>query len=170
MPSNAYIEFDKPHRLPGFDYSSVGSYMLTFNTRNREQILSEIIYRGIYQPPCVALKPFGQITEKYIKRIESVYQGVTVDNYVIMPDHVHLLLTIGEYIKPVRSDKPRISVIIGSTKAMITKEIGRQIWQEDFYDTIADSEYLFLRCDKYIDENPASWIERNGMEPFIPKK
>ncbi len=119
MPKK-YIEFDKPHRLSGFDYSSVGSYMLTFTTIGRAQILSEIVYRGMYQPPGVVLKPYGKITEKYIKRIEEVYKGVKVENYVIMPDHVHLLLTIEEYFKPVRSDKPRISVIIGSTKAMIT--------------------------------------------------
>ena len=170
MPSNRpFIHFDKPHWLPGFDYSSVGSYMLTFTTRNREQILSNIVYQGIYHPPRVDLKPYGVVTEKYINRIESVYQGVKVENYVIMPDHVHLLLSVEEYIKPVRKDKPRISVIIGSTKAMITKEIGKQIWQADFYDTIADSEYLFLRCDQYIDDNPAVWLEKNGAEPFVPK-
>ncbi len=66
-------------------------------------------------------------------------------------------------------DKPRISVIVGSTKAMITKEIGRQIWQADFYDTIADSEFLFRRCDQYIDDNPAAWLDKNGVEPFDPK-
>ena len=170
MPSDRkFIEFDKPHRLSGFDYSSVGSYMLTFTVKNREPVLSEIVCQGTYQPPRVELKPYGIVTEKYIKRIESVYKGVKVENYVIMPDHVHLLLTIEEYIKPVRADKPRIAVMIGSTKAMITKEIGRQIWQEDFYDTIADSGYLFMRCDKYIDDNPAAWLEKNGVEPFVPK-
>ncbi len=164
-----YVPFDKPHRLPGFDYSSVGSYMLTFTTLGREPLLSEVVSQGMYQPPRVILKPCGEVTEKYIQRIESVYQGVKLENYVIMPDHVHLLLTIEEYIKPTRMDKPRISVIVGSTKAMITKEIGRQIWQADFYDTIADSEFLFRRCDQYIDDNPAAWLDRNGVEPFVPK-
>ena len=168
-PDKKFIHFDKPHRLPGFDYSSVGSYMLTFTTLGRKPVLSEVISQGIYQPPLVILKPYGQITEKYIQRIESVYHGVKVDNYVIMPDHVHLLLTIEEYVQPIRADKPRISVIIGSTKAMITKEIGRQIWQEDFYDTIADFDFLFRRCDQYIDDNPAAWLDRNGVEPFVPK-
>lgn len=58
--------------------------------------------------------------------------------------------------------------IIRATKAMITREIGRSIWQKDFYDVIADTEELFLRCDRYIDENPAAWIERHG-EPTAPK-
>ena len=57
--------------------------------------------------------------------------GFEITDLEVMPDHVHLLLTIEEYIKPVRADKPRISVMIGSTKAMITQEIGRQIWQAD---------------------------------------
>ncbi|MBQ6066319.1 MAG: transposase [Clostridia bacterium] len=167
-------KFDKPHRLAAFDYSSVCSYMLTFDLKNRDQhLLSEIVYRGMYQPPLVKLKPYGEITEKYIKRIETVYKGVLVDNYVIMPNHVHLLLTIierdSEYEKPKGNNISRIASIIRSTKNMITREIGRSIWQKDFYDTIADTEEIFIRCDNYIDNNPASWLEKHGLEPEYPK-
>ena len=162
-------KFDKPHRLPRFDYSSVGSYMLTFNTLHRQQLLSDIVQNSIYEPPTVILKPLGLITEQYIQQIESHYKGVKVDNYVIMPDHVHLLLTIEQYIPPKRPDKPRVAVIIQQLKSIISKRWGQRIWQPDFYDVIADTEELFRRCDDYIDNNPAVWLERNGIEPPEPK-
>ena len=156
--------FHKPHRLQGFDYSSASSYLLTITTKGRAPVLSEIVYRGLYEPATVKLLPCGTVTEKYLLHIPDVYPNVTLDNYVIMPDHVHILLTI-ERNAP---DNKGTDKIIRATKAMITREIGRSIWQKDFYDVIADTEELFLRCDRYIDENPAAWIERHG-EPTAPK-
>ena len=148
--------------------------MLTFDLKNRNQhLLSEVIDKGMYEPADVELKPYGRITEKYIKRIETVYQGVKVDNYVIMPNHVHLLLTITErtpeYQKPKGNNISLVATIVRSTKNMITREIGQSIWQTDFYDTIADTEEIFMRCDRYIDNNPAAWLEKHGEEPQSPK-
>ena len=163
-------KFDKPHRLKGFDYSSVTSYLLTFNTLNRKNLLSEIIPGDILTPPHVELKPFGEVTEKYILRIESCYPGVILENYVIMPDHVHLLISIEKYVPPSRKDKPKVAVIVQSLKSLVTKEIGQKIWQLDFYDTIADNEDIFIKCDDYITNNPAVWLDRNGIEPKDPKE
>ncbi len=143
--------------------------MLTFNVLQRQRLLSDIVQNSIYEPPEVILKPLGILTEQCIQQIESHYEGVTVDNYVIMPDHVHLLLTINQYIPAERADKPRVSVIIQQLKSVITKQSGRKIWQPDFYDVIADTEFLFQRCDDYIDNNPAVWLEKNGIEPPDPK-
>ena len=143
--------------------------MLTFNTFHRQPILSQIVKNSIYEPPVVLLTPLGKITENAILQIEAHYEGVTVDNYVIMPDHVHLLLTIEQYVPAKRADKPRVSVIIQQLKSVITKQCGRKIWQPDFYDVVADTEFLFRRCDDYIDNNPAVWLEKNGIEPPAPK-
>jgi len=161
-------QFHKPHRLKTYDYSSHASYLLTFNVRDRKPLLSTVIDRGMYEPAAVSLKRIGRITEKYLQRIPVVYPHVLLENYVIMPDHVHLLLTIlpeedGKYRK-----RAGVDTIIRSTKTLITKEVGYSFWQPDFYDVIADSEELFLLCDKYIDENPAAWIEKHS-DPFTVK-
>ena len=55
-----------------------------------------------------------------------------------------------------------VSKIIQKTKAMVTKEIGYPIWQKDFYYVIADSEKRFSLCDRYIDDNPAAWLDKHA--------
>ncbi len=156
----------RPHRLKGYDYSSAASYLLTFNTLDRKRVLSEIVSMGDYDPPRIDLLPYGKITEKYIFQIESHYPGTVLENYAIMPDHVHLLLTIE---RPADSSKTSYSIvakIIHALKSLTSKEIGESIWQLDFYDVIAETEAMFSKLDTYIDNNPAAWLDKNGQEPF----
>jgi len=159
------VKFHKPHRLKKFDYSSACSYMLTFNTKNRDRILSEIVYKGMFDPPEICLTDFGKVTEKHILNIPNAYKNVTLDNYVIMPDHIHVLLTIE---RQENAGNKGVNRIIQTTKSMISREIGFLIWQKDFYDVVADTEEIFQRCDKYIDDNPAAWFEKHS-EPASPK-
>ena len=160
-------QFHKQHRLKTYDYSSPGSYMLTICVAGRKKILSKVIYRGMYAPAGVELTGEGQIAEKYLNSIPDNYPSVTLDNYVIMPDHIHVLLTLAPDITSL-AKKPDVHTIIRMFKTMVTKELGYSIWQDSFYDVIAETEERFLVCDKYIDENPAAWLEKND-EPFIPK-
>ncbi len=161
------IIFHKPHRLRGYDYSSEASYLLTFNTAQRKRILSEILPGENGRLPTVKLYPFGIIVEKYILQIESHYPGITLENYVIMPDHVHLLLTV-EY-KDLKNKKPVIPAVIQAVKSLTTKEISENIWQLDYYDVIAQTEEIFLKLDAYVDNNPAAWLDNNEKEPPTPK-
>ena len=160
-------QFHKQHRLMTYDYSSPGSYMLTICVAGRNRILSKVEYRGMYEPAGVELTPTGRIAEKYINKIPHHYSCVTVDNYVIMPDHIHLLLTIEPDVEFLPK-RPDIHTIIRMFKTMTTKELGYSIWQDSFYDVIAETEERFLICQKYIDENPAAWLEKQD-EPFLPK-
>ncbi len=163
------MKFRKPHRLAGFDYSSAASYFLTFNILDRKALLSEIKRESIFEPPVICLKSFGRITEKYILQIENHYSGVTLENYVIMPDHVHLLITVNNSSRPKNGSRSLVAGIIQALKSLITKEVGFKIWQLDFYDTVIDTEDLFLKYDAYIDNNPAVWLDRAGIEPPAPK-
>ena len=44
--------------------------------------------------PLVELLPHGKIAEKYIKQLNNFYQNISVDAYVIMPNHIHLMLSV----------------------------------------------------------------------------
>ena len=163
------IKFRKPHRLRGFDYSAAASYFITFNTSDSKKILSEITRSDMFHPPVVCLKPYGAITEKYILQIEKYNPNVILDNYVIMPDHVHLLISVIGDRETVKSKDSTLARIVRTLKTLVTKELGISIWQLDFYDVIAETEEVFRKCDEYIDNNPSVWLDRAGAEPPPPK-
>ena len=144
----------KHPRLKNYDYSQCGCYHLTICVKNRRPILSKIIPTdSVSGRPVVQLFAAGRITEHYIQNIPTVYSGVAVDKYVIMPNHVHLLISL--------SMETDVSVytIVRSLKRMINRELGENIWQESFYDCVISSEALY-RCEwRYIDENPDKWLQ-----------
>lgn len=77
----------KHNRLTEYDYSTNGAYFVTICTQDRRKILSNIVGDGSSVP-----KPIGKIAEEMIAQIPCKYPSVAVDKYVIMPDHIHLLL------------------------------------------------------------------------------
>ena len=79
----------KQNRLENYDYSQNGAYFVTICTQDRKPVLGAIVGDGFPVP-----KPIGEIAEEYIRRISEKYPDVTVDQYVIMPDHIHILLRI----------------------------------------------------------------------------
>ena len=88
----------KANRIEGYDYSQNGAYFVTVCTRDRMKILSRISVGtpvpGCPQMPHVELLRHGEIAEKYIRQMNEFYRDLSVDKYVIMPDHVHSLITI----------------------------------------------------------------------------
>ena len=82
----------KHPRLCGYDYSSEGIYFLTICTAERKPILSKIIASKTNDAASLLLTEFGKIAEQYIHSISAAYPNTTVLSYIIMPDHIHLLL------------------------------------------------------------------------------
>ena len=84
-------------RLPQFDYGTNGVYFITICTRQREKLLSSIVGRGL-DPSLQAeltLTPYGVIAEKDLLEIPEHFPDVQILNYVIMPDHLHILFSLG---------------------------------------------------------------------------
>jgi len=75
-------------RLASWDYSSAGSYFITFCTANRERVLCKIIDKS------VVLSPIGKIVAAEWKKSFTIRPGLVCDAFVIMPDHIHALLRI----------------------------------------------------------------------------
>ena len=90
----------------------------------------------------------------YLKRIPGI------DTYVVMPNHVHFVVSIAAEDGPMRAPRPtHLSSVVRSIKAMVTREIGHTIWQTSFYDHVIRSEADYLRIWQYMDENPVRWTE-----------
>lgn len=158
-------------RLKEYDYSKVGAYFVTICTEGRKQILSEIIVDNIVgrdDPGTpndvirVSLTEIGKIAEKYINLIPHHYKNIVLDKYVIMPDHIHILLSLEENDRRrAESSRPTaIPQVIGALKRMIHKEIGHPIFQASFYDHIIRDEADYMVRRKYMEENPYRWAER----------
>lgn len=150
----------KPYRLTDFDYSTNGAYFITACTKDRECILSQVtVGTSIARPYEVKLTKTGKIVDKAIRDISKHYDGVFVDNYVIMPNHIHLLLRIDNYDSGRAMLVPTVSRVMQQMKSYVSKQIGYRIWQEKFHDHIVRDEYDYLTRYQYIEENPYRWAE-----------
>ena len=86
----------KTVRLQEYNYNTAGVYFLTICTEKRKCILSRIVGTGVLDGPQVCLSPIGVIADKYIRQLNDFYQDLSVESYVIMPNHIHILLQIKE--------------------------------------------------------------------------
>ena len=144
----------KPNRLKNYDYSSQGAYFITICTLDRKCILSRIVGGDALIAPQTNLTHSGEIARKYIESMAGI------DKYVIMPNHIHLLIAIDG---PMKASAPTISVpnLIRSFKVLVSKEIGQSIWQRSYHDHIIRDEEDYLNHLQYIENNPAKWSEDN---------
>ncbi|MBE6680092.1 MAG: hypothetical protein E7598_06180 [Ruminococcaceae bacterium] len=160
MDEGKEIQKRKPTRLKDFDYNMAGAYFITICTRNRRNILSTIVGEG---SPLPQLSHCGKIADKWVQRIAAKYAEISVDNYVIMPNHIHLLLLLT--VDDGRGDpSPTIVAAIGWLKYQITKEINetcnmddKRIFQRSFHDHVVRNRQDYQEIVKYICENPARW-------------
>ena len=147
----------KPNRLSSYDYSTPGAYFLTLCTKNKQCILGSVVGASIARPATVALSAMGKIVEKAILQIPAHYPAVTVDQYVVMPNHVHLLLQIhtGESGRPMVA--PTVSRIMQQMKGAVTKQIGQSVWQKLYHDHVIRSWTQYQKIGEYIQNNPIRW-------------
>ena len=152
------MEQRKKNRLPSYDYSQPGSYFITICTKDHKCILSTIVGADAYIGPRVALTPIGMVVEKYIKNIPGV------GAYVIMPNHVHMILHISSnniLQGPMWASAPTnasVPALVRSWKTLVSKELGQSIWQRSYYDHVIRDEQDYLTKVQYIEENPAKWF------------
>ena len=153
----------KHPRLKGYDYSRNGAYFVTICTQNRKETLGAV-GRGDPDAPFVHLSEYGIISRKCIEQIESHYDGVIVDKYVVMPNHIHMILIIdidenltNKANGASGSPRPTIPNIIRVFKRLTNRELGLKMWQTSYHDHIIRNEAEYLRIWQYIDENAAKW-------------
>ena len=105
-----------PNRIRGFDYSQNGAYFVTICTQNRQRILSKIVgtpVPGCPQAPCPELLSYGKIADKYIRQMDTFYDHLSVDNYVTMPDHIHIIIWLDNGSMWASTPRAQKSSIIG---------------------------------------------------------
>ncbi len=149
----------KPLRLKGSDYSRPGWYFVTVCIADRGRTLGHIV--GAEVPigprttaPRTDLSEYGKIVD----RVSS--QMPTVEKYMIMPDHVHVIFRIPEpQDGPMRTSAPTLPGLVRYWKRQITQQCGVKLWQRGYYDHIIRDEEDYLRVWEYIETNPGKWRE-----------
>lgn len=144
----------KRNRLKGFDYSFCGAYFVTICVFERRNIFWNNVGATNGRPPEFTLSSYGKIADDAIKNISAIYHNLSVDHYIIMPNHIHLLITVKDG-RPMVA--PTISRVINQLKGHISKRIGFPVWQKSFYDHIIRNPEDYDRHVAYIDENPVRW-------------
>ena len=152
----------KHPRLKSYDYSTAGAYFITICTHEKRCILSRIVGRGLAPADTerTTLLPYGRIAEEQLHAIEERYPFVSVDHFVIMPNHIHLILTITDTAGA--SPRPTISDIICSYKSLVTRFCKKsgffgKMFQTSFYEHIIRNREDYDNIARYIFENPTRW-------------
>ena len=141
-----YLSVRKNIRLKGYDYSKEGMYFITICTKNRAEILGKIKESNI-----IELTEEGIIVEKHIKTIVDVFKNIIIDDYIIMPNHIHIIIVIKD------KETVTISRIIKQYKMYVSKKIGYSIWQKSFYEHIIRNEKEYYKIKEYIENNIVNW-------------
>jgi putative transposase len=156
--------YRKSIRFKEYDYSQPGDYFVTICTYNRECLMGEI------EDGKVHLNDVGRIADIFWQDIPKHFSNVILDEYVIMPNHVHGIITITERRDvqlnvPTKGFSPKkgtLSVIIRTYKAAVTTECRHNHiydfkWQQRFYDRIIRNEKELHNIRDYIAANDLEW-------------
>ena len=120
------------------------------------------------------LNQFGCIIKNNWIRIQTIHKNIELDQFVIMPNHIHGIIIVGDanFASP-KDDRSNmtLSKIIQQFKRVCSIEIKNKfnyhlpLWQRSFYDRIIRNENELYQIKKYILQNPLKWeIDNNSIE------
>lgn len=153
----------KQIRLLNYDYAAPGSYFITICTHEKRCILSKITVGEQLAAPGVSLSAIGQIVDEQIRSLPARFPNLTVDHYVVMPNHIHLLMSLSENAGAASCSPTMVSVIqaLKSQSARLSSQrFGiKPLWQRSFHDHVIRGEADYREIWNYIENNPARWVE-----------
>ena len=138
----------KSPRIPKYDYTRENYYFITVCAYKQKCLFGEIS----------ELSHIGKTVKKHIEVLDRHYDNVKVDKFVVMPNHIHLILILSD------SGKANVQQIIGQLKSGVTRVLRKthsniQIWQRSFHDHIIRSQEDYQRIWLYIEGNPQCWAK-----------
>jgi putative transposase len=157
-------------RVPGYDYSQPGAYFVTICVRDRDCLLGDVVEER------VVLNDVGRIVQETWFDLPNHYPHVELDEFVIMPNHVHgiIVLTeepisvVGAGFKPAPTGNPPkrhgLTEIVRGFKTLSARRIndmqqttGVSFWQRGYYEHIIRNDRALYRIREYILNNPYTW-------------
>ncbi|MCO5216124.1 MAG: transposase [Thermomicrobiales bacterium] len=149
-------------RMKGFDYRTPSYYFVTVCTHNRACLL------GSVRNEEMVLNHAGQMIADITHTLTERYPQATTDSFVIMPNHVHLLIGLN---LDIHLEEPALSLInvvhwwktqttvryIAGVKLSGWTRFEAHLWQEGYHDHIVRNDRDLETLRIYVAENPARW-------------
>ena len=152
----------KPIRMENYDYSTPGAYFITVCVNDRKPILWNV-GAATCRPN---LSKIGAVVELAILQIPEHYPAVSVDKYCVMPDHIHMILSINTDEDGRQVAAPTVSTVVGHMKRWVSMQIGHSIWQKSFIDRVIRNDQGYRAVWEYIESNPIKLDTSNDMPDF----
>ena len=153
----------KPNRLKFYDYSTPGAYFVTICVEGKRCILGNIVGGGALDAPHVQFTHIGHIVRQNIESGNCI-PGIRVDKFIIMPNHIHLILFVEGTLDggTSRSPSPTNAMVphfVSTLKRFCHRDAGERFFQRSYHDHVIRGEKDYLKIWEYIDTNPARWHE-----------
>ncbi|MFZ2537897.1 MAG: transposase [Oscillospiraceae bacterium] len=136
-------------------------YFITICVKEKHEMLWEYCVGAIINRPNsqIELSEYGFIVDSAINNISKNYSDVIVDKYVIMPNHIHMILILeNTAIEDGRLIiAPTISTVIKQLKRYVSKQISFSLWQKSFHNHIIRNEQEYQQIGQYIETNSLKW-------------
>ena len=151
----------KQIRLKEVSYNDVGAYFITICTKEKRKLLCEMKTDPITSAPTVQEYEAGRYVRLQLEEMGDFYDTVKLDRYVVMPNHIHMILMIPSGTRDEHTNRQNsvVSKFVGSFKRFSNKKAKSDLWQTRYYDHIIRNEREYLEICEYIDSNPAKWSE-----------
>ncbi len=121
--------------------------------------MSRIVGDGVLDIPKTVLSKYGETVDKRICLMDMYYDNIKIDHYVIMPNHIHILLSVYDSGMS-RTPSPTNDIIpsfVGTLKRFVNREVGENIFQRSYNDHIIRNERDYYEHYTYIENNPLKW-------------
>ena len=151
----------KSNRCLSWDYSENGKYFITICTQYRKCILSDVIVGdGVLDVPEVRLTKYGKLCVKHIEAMNNAYSDIQTEKYIVMPNHIHMIITVDKHHGTSRTPSPTNELIpryISTFKRLTNKKIGENIWERSYHDHVIRDNRDYEKIWQYIDANASKW-------------
>ena len=163
--------------MSGYDYSESGLYFVTICTQEREDLFGNVIEGSM------VLNNVGEMIEKTWSEIPAIFPDIEIDTLQMMPDHLHIIISVGADLRvcpkksinivdtngSTRRSTPTFGTYIQRFKTMTThryidgiqnfgwRRFNRRLWQRNYYEHVIRDEEDLDRIRYYIEQNPSNW-------------
>ncbi len=154
----------KHPRLKDFNYDISGAYFITICVQDRRPLLSHV-GRGLApaDEPKINPTPLGKMVEEELLSLNKRFPFITVEQYVIMPNHIHAILLYDEDAAGA-SPRPTVMDVVCAFKSLSTKRCKeiipiKKLFQTSFFEHVIRDREDYQNHTRYIFENPLKWKE-----------